>query len=125
MKRITNFLLVIIALSLFSCTEEKNEWISLFDGKSLDGWKVNENPGSFSVEDGAIKCSGDRGHLFYEGENSEFKNFELVAEVKTLESANSGIFIHTAFQEDGWPTKGYEIQVNNTMAIEAKPPRSP
>lgn len=29
-------------------------WISLFDGQSLAGWKANENPESFQVENGAI-----------------------------------------------------------------------
>jgi hypothetical protein len=29
--------------------------------------------------------------------------------------ANSGLFIHTAFQPDGWPAQGYEVQVNNSQ----------
>ena len=39
--------------------------ISLFDGKSLDGWKVSENPDSFSVKDGMIvaQASGDEGEI--------------------------------------------------------------
>lgn len=32
----------------------------------------------------------------------------------TEPGANSGIFIHTKFQEDGWPSKGYEVQVNQS-----------
>ena len=44
--------------------------------------------------------------------NANFKNFHLKAEVMTLPGANSGIYFHTAFQESGWPKKGYEIQVN-------------
>lgn len=95
---------------------DKKGWISLFDGKSLDGWRVNENPQSFQVVDGAIKVDGPRAHLFYEGpvNNHDFKNFEFKALVKTEPGANSGIFIHTKFQESGWPDKGYEIQVNQT-----------
>jgi hypothetical protein len=34
----------------------------------------------------------------------------------TKPGANSGIFIHTRFQEKGWPDKGYEIQVNNSQS---------
>lgn len=95
---------------------DKKGWISLFDGKTLDGWKVNENPQSFQVVDGAIKVDGPRAHLFYEGpvENHNFKNFEFKAQVKTEPGANSGIFIHTVFLDSGWPSKGYEIQVNQT-----------
>jgi hypothetical protein len=92
-------------------------WISLFDGQSLDGWKASENVDSFSVEDGAIVCDGDRSHLFYmgHGEDAVFRNFELVAEVKTRPGANSGIYFDTAFQEEGWPRRGFEIQVNNSQ----------
>ena len=32
-------------------------WISLFDGKTLNGWKVGENAATFKVEDGAIVIS--------------------------------------------------------------------
>src|SRR3546814_20859090 len=58
-------------------------WISLFDGKTLDGWKVNENPETFSVDDGAIVVNGDRSHLFYAGDvnRHDFKNLELNMEV--------------------------------------------
>ena len=92
---------------------------SLFDGRSLAGWKANENPDSWSVKDGAIVCKGPRSHLFYVGADPAkpelFKNFHLKAEVLTKPVANSGVFIHTAFQPDGWPAQGYEVQVNNSQ----------
>ena len=34
----------------------------------------------------------------------------------TKPGANSGIYIHTRYQEDGWPTYGYEVQVNNSQS---------
>ena len=88
----------------------------MFDGKTLDGWKVNaENPATFSVEDGAIKVFGPRTHLFYGGDGkAQFKDFEFECEVKTTKGSNSGIFFHTAYQERGWPQVGYEAQVNAT-----------
>ena len=92
-------------------------FISLFDGKSLDGWKVNkENPKSIVVKDGNIVIDGPRAHLFYDGgvENHNFKNFVLRAEVMTKPSANSGIYFHTKYQDSGWPDAGFEAQVNNT-----------
>jgi hypothetical protein len=93
-----------------------NEWVSLFDGKTLDGWKAGENKDTFSAQDGMIVAHGRRSHLFYTGPvaNHDFTNFELTAEVKTAPKTNSGIYFHTAFQETGWPEKGYEVQVNNT-----------
>jgi len=92
---------------------------NLFNGTDLTGWKANENPGSWSVENGEIVCKGPRSHLFYVGGDpakpDEFKNFHLKAEVLTKPVANSGVFIHTAFQPDGWPAQGYEVQVNNSQ----------
>src|SRR5690606_33107827 len=89
-------------------------WISLFDGQTLDGWKVNENPETFREEDGVIVVNGERSHLFYAGEvnNHDFKNFELKLEVMTFPSSNSGIYFHTQFQEKGFPAIGHEVQVN-------------
>ena len=115
--------LLIAVLTLLTMTgyaqnkPDKDGWISLFDGQSFEGWKANENAESFSINDeGVIKVDGPRSHLFYVGEvmNHDFKNFEFKAQVKTEPGANSGIFIHTEYQEDGWPSKGYEVQVNQS-----------
>ena len=92
----------------------QEEWIPLFDGKTLNGWKVSENPATFAVEDGAIVVHGPRAHLFYDGEvnDHDFKNFELKVDVMTFPGANSGIYFHTQFQEKGFPSVGHEVQVN-------------
>lgn len=93
-----------------------DSWVRLFDGKSLNNWKISEHPETFSVKDGSIVVFGERAHLFYDGPvgNHNFKNFEFKAQVMTTPGSNSGIFVHTEFQPEGWPSKGYEIQVNNT-----------
>ena len=95
---------------------EEEGWISLFDGETLDGWQASENPASFTVEDGRIVAHGPRAHLFYVGdvEDHTFKNFAFKADVMTMPGANSGLYFHTAYQEEGWPAKGYEAQVNNS-----------
>ncbi len=92
-------------------------YASLFNGKDLTGWKVNENPESVRVEKGAIVVKGQRAHVFYDGPvyHHDFKNFELRAMVMTRKNANSGIYFHTRFQKGGWPERGYEVQVNNTQ----------
>ena len=94
----------------------KKSWISLFDGKSLNNWKVGDNAATFSVDSGMIIVHGKTAHLFYNGDvlNHDFKNFELKADVKTRPGANSGIYFHTVFQQGGWPAKGFEVQVNNS-----------
>jgi peroxiredoxin len=98
---------------------DKDGWYSLFDGKTLNGWRAAETPTSFRVEDGVlIAGGGERGHLFYNGpvQNHDFKNFELKLEVMTEPNANSGIYFHTKYQDEGWPGEGYECQVNNSFA---------
>lgn len=107
--------LVAFSLSAFAA-DSKDGWISLFDGKSLDGWKASDKPGTFSVENGEIVIHGERSHLFYLGDvnGHDFKNFEVKADVMARHGSNSGFYFHTAWQETGWPDKGFEVQVNNT-----------
>ena len=110
----------ILPLAILACLtvaplSAEEGWVDLFDGKTLDGWKINENPQSWKVEDGAIVVQGQpRSHLFYEGDGKPFKNFELQVETWTEPGSNAGIYIHTKYQDSGWPKYGYEIQVNNT-----------
>lgn len=106
--------------ALFSCGTGKRssseKWISLFDGTSLSNWKVGNNAETFSVDSGMIIVHGKTAHLFYDGpvNDHNFTNFEFKADVMTYPGANSGIYFHTAFQQGGWPAKGYEVQVNNS-----------
>src|SRR5664279_3475532 len=111
--------LVVILVVLFAFRNSNpvsQEWVGLFDGHSLSGWKVGENAGTFSVKDGQIVVHGPTAHLFYEGDyhHHVFKNFELKVDVMTWPHANSGIYFHTQYQESGWPKKGFEVQVNNS-----------
>jgi hypothetical protein len=109
------FILFLIFLMQEPATAQ-NQWTPLFDGKSLNNWKVGDNAATFSVDSGMIIVHGNTAHLFYDGpvNNHDFKNFEFAAEVKTMPGANSGIYFHTAFQQGGWPARGYEVQVNNS-----------
>jgi hypothetical protein len=109
--------LLVSGASLFAAdAAPETGFVSLFDGKSLDGWKINHGTDAFTIEEGAIRANGDATHLFYEGKvnGAKFKNFELRLDVMTRKNSNGGFFIHSAFQPTGWPS-GYEIQVNNTQ----------
>lgn len=91
-------------------TPGKDGWISMFDGKTLEGWKAGDNPDSWKVVDGAITGDGERSHLFWmvrECDNCEFR-----AEVRLNHSGNSGMYVRAAFGP-GFP-RGYEAQVENT-----------
>lgn len=91
----------------------------IFDGESLEGWRASaDNPDSFLVENGALVARGGPAHLFYDGPvgGADFRNFELRLKVMTTPGSNSGVYFHTAYQEGGWPAKGYEAQVNSTQS---------
>lgn len=109
--------LLFIAYISFSATDRRPKgFVSLFDGKSFDGWKVGKNAASFTIENGSIAVNGEVAHLYYDGPvmNHRFTNFELKLEVMTTPGSNSGVYFHTQYQESGWPQKGYEVQVNNS-----------
>ena len=89
---------------------DEDGWITIFDGKTLDGWKANEREDSWKVEDDAIVGRGEVSHLFYMEE--EYEDLEFQAEVKLNKGGNSGMYFRTAFSK-GFP-KGYEAQVNNS-----------
>src|SRR5450432_4612726 len=118
MKKYFSCAVIISFLASFCVPNHTNadSWLSLFDGKSLAGWKVGDNASTFSADSGMIIVHGSTAHLFYEGDVQQhhFKNFEFKADVMTMPGANSGIYFHTQFQQGGWPAKGYEVQVNNS-----------
>ena len=103
-----------------------DRWVTMFNGQDLSGWRANsENPDSFRVENGVLVVDGGRSHLFWIGdpenpEDEELTNFHWHAKVKTMPNANSGLYFHTQYQESGWPSAGYEAQVNQTAVDRRK-----
>lgn len=114
------YTLILLSLLLLGCNASKQSgdkgWVSLFNGQSLEGWKVGANANAFTVKEGAIVVNGNVAHLFYDGpvQQHSFTNFEFKADVMTMPGSNSGIYIHTTYQESAWPQQGYEVQVNNS-----------
>ncbi len=114
-------LLSATALLAADAPQPEEGFVSLFDGKTLDGWKVGENADVFQVRDGMIvmECpptTHGPAHLFYVGDvnHHDFKNFDLKVDVMTFPAANSGIYFHTKYQEADWPKFGIECQVDNS-----------
>jgi hypothetical protein len=120
-SRLTTLLLTAFLIGLttigLSYADDKNDegWISLFNGKDLTGWKASEGV-EWTVEDGTIKTPPLRSHLFTD---EEFKNFEYKVDCMTTPGSNSGLYIHTKYQ-DSFPDAGYEVQVNQTQGDPVK-----
>jgi hypothetical protein len=124
-------LVELVATHAWAASESAaSDWLSLFDGKTLSGWKTNTLPDSFSVVDGTIRAraTGESSHLFYVGNGeaaeARFTDFELELVARSEPGSNSGIFFHTDIRSgDGLRkshlSKGYEVQLNSS-AIEKR-----
>ena len=88
--------------------------ISLFDGATLNGW-VQAGPGSFAVDNGALRTQDGMGLLWYS--LAQFRNFELMVDWKITQAGdNSGIFVRFP-DPNGDPfnavREGYEVQIDD------------
>jgi hypothetical protein len=95
-------------------------WVPLFNGRDLNDWRPSEHKDSWTIDAGQIVADGARSHLFYAGPvlAANFKNFELEVEALAKPACNSGVYFHTAYQETGFPIKGFEVQIANTYVGE-------
>src|SRR3954468_21788564 len=100
-------LTLLLAVGAAPIAFAQNGWISLFNGKDFTGWKIGGDQGTFKIEDGAMVANGKVAHAFYDGpvQNHDFKNFELMVDVKTAPVSNGGVYFHTEYQESGFPKK--------------------
>ena len=97
---------------------------ALFNGRDFTGWKIAGPPETFTIQDGAIVAKGAASHCYYDGSfrNHSFRNFELRVDVMTRAGSNGGVYVLTEYQAIGgnasasgrFPSKGFEIQVNNS-----------
>ena len=93
----------------FSAQAVERGFTSLYDGKTLDGWRAvgKQGPGYVPMGD-IIDCPADGGgNLFTE---KEYENFVFRFEFKLSTNANNGIGIRAPFQGDA-AYMGMEIQV--------------
>ena len=81
-------------------------FVSLFDGKTLDGWQGGKD--GYEIVEGAIVCKEKGGGNLYTAK--EYADFHLKFEFKLTPGANNGIGIRTPLQGDP-AYVGMEIQV--------------
>jgi hypothetical protein len=96
-------------LSACSSMHKESGFTSLFDGKSLDGWKlVNGKGGGYGVTNGVIFCArGGGGNLFTE---KDYADFILRLEFKLEDGSNNGVGIRAPMSGDS-AYMGMEIQI--------------
>ena len=125
------------------------QWVSLFDGKTLNGWRTyqNKTSDSWMAMDGVLHCKGSaedksdmRADLIT---NDQYDNFELSLDWKISPKGNSGI-IYLANEDnsaaylsgpeyqivddenfpeklEGWQKTGANYAMNSASAASPKP----
>lgn len=99
-----------------------DEWISLFDGATLKGWRVaakpeDEKKGFWSVKDGAITCDS-RGRKDYSGvwllNNRDLYDFDLKMKVRAFRefAGNSGVHIRSRYDLDNFVMDGPRVDIH-------------
>ena len=111
-KHIALFLSLVLMSSLtLSTPQSDNEkgFVSLFDGKTLNGWKLIRGRGpGYVVKDNSIVCPTDGGgNLWTE---KEYANFIFRFEFKVEPGGNNGVGIRSPFEGDA-AYQGMEIQI--------------
>ncbi len=114
MKRLFTVTLGLLLLGLVSCSSQSSEAerTTLFDGSSLDGWRVLGDA-NWELADGAVSADSGSGFLVT---GASYGDFELTLEFWVDEPANSGIFMRCADPEAIRDTNCYEVNIYDTRA---------
>ncbi|MDA7876829.1 DUF1080 domain-containing protein [Akkermansiaceae bacterium] len=96
-------LFLLLASPLFA-----NDWVTLFDGKTLKGW-TNQGNANWKVEDGAI--TANEGDVCLLTTEKKYENYELELEFKAAIGANSGVFLNSEAKVKNEAIDCYEINI--------------
>ncbi|MBN1352725.1 DUF1080 domain-containing protein [candidate division KSB1 bacterium] len=122
--RLTNMIIIVIVLSICGvyllCTEDESgsssanknepEFVPIFNGKNLDGWRVEQVSAVYYVENGLLICKGNPRPPNVILTDKSYENFILELDFRMAPGCNSGVFIHAP--EEGRQSKtGFEIQI--------------
>jgi hypothetical protein len=105
---------LLLASATLAQADDKEKFVSLFDGKTLDGWHVM-NKAKFEARDGVIQLRGGSGWL---RSDKEYEDFVLTLEVRWLKPRqDSGIFLRASKEGGNWPDRRYEVQCENSPRV--------
>ena len=96
-----------MAALLFAAGAPAAEWVELFNGKTLDGWRHLNGHAVYEVVDGAIVGNTMEGSMnSFLCTEKDYGDFELEFEVKVDPRLNSGVMIRSRQKEkstgEGW-----------------------
>jgi len=93
--------LLVVSVSIsFARQRQRDEWVSLFDGQTLNGWSVHSGFAKYHVEDGAIVGTTVKGSPnSFLCTDREYGDFILEFEVLLDPKLNSGVQIRSKIAE--------------------------
>jgi hypothetical protein len=95
-----------------SASGQEVGWTTLFDGSSIDGWRVLGDA-NWELADAAVSADSGSGYLVTE---SSYGDFELTLEFWVDEPANSGVFIRCSDPDNIGAANSYEVNIYDTRA---------
>lgn len=121
MQRRSLFVLtgLIVSTLAFAAGDVEPGFTSLFDGKTLNGWKLlGKTGGGYVAQDGMIVLPPKGGgNLFY---GKEFTDFVLRFEFQLEDGSNNGLAIRAPLQDGDIAYAGIELQIIDNSSARYK-----
>ena len=106
---------VIFLFAFYDLSSGQDNWISLFDGQSMTGWRFfkNRENNSWEIKEGTLHCKSEsaadnRADFVTKG---KYKDFELSLQWKIAKGSNSGIMYRVSEKYDAPYLTGPEYQL--------------
>ena len=101
------------AVSSAQAADVEEGFVSIFDGKSLDGWAKHGGSAKYKVENGEIigECVPNTPHNTFLVYEKEYGNFILKLDFKVSVPGNSGVQFRSQIREDGDRMFGYQCEI--------------
>ncbi len=103
---------ILVAAPLLTAADKSSKWVSLFDGKTTNGWAPRAAVVSFEAKDGELQILSTKN--VWITSDLKMSDFILEAEVKLPEGAHGSFNSGLAFRcigETGKP-KGYQCEID-------------
>jgi hypothetical protein len=106
---------LLVAIGGLAKTPAKNDWVRLFNGRDLTGWKTNGDE-KWTVEQGAILGESAANKYGYLTSEKAYGDFDLRLKFKGESDGNAGVFLRSRIigidPEHGPDIQGMQVEVD-------------